>query len=135
MSEPRGVVRSIARATQHIDFSGLRWSKITPTNIDGVLDFAKRLFGFLEFKMAGAPFPAGQRYLFEAIRQAIVRGETMCVVLIAEHEAIDARMPIVASTAAVIEILDGPEWRAPLRPVTVREAIETYLRRAFPEAA
>jgi len=134
LDRPRGVVRSVARATQHIDYSGLRWDKITPSNIDGVLDFSGRLFVFLEFKTVGAPMAFGQRLLFSNLHRAMARNGVACAVLLAEHVTLDPKSAIGASEALVVEILDGPQWRAPLRSVTVREAVESYLRRIFPQA-
>lgn len=131
----RGVIRNLQRAMQHVDYSGLRWNSITPTNIDGLLDFSGRLFVFLEFKGQGAPLPLGQRIALRNIHRAITKGGAVCVVLLAEHYAADPAVAIQASTAVVIEILDGANWRQPLRLVTVREAVDTYLRRTFPEAA
>ena len=44
----RGVIRNRQFAQQLRDFSGLRFGKITPTDIDGFMDFGDRLFVVLE---------------------------------------------------------------------------------------
>lgn len=128
--DERGAIRNPERASQHVDYRGLRWGRITPTNIDGLLDFGARFFFFVELKLRGAPFALGQRLALANVRAAIVDGGKRCVVLVAEHDQADPRTPIPAHSAEVIEILDGQVWRKPSRSVRVREAIDHYLRAA-----
>lgn len=61
----RGVLRNAAYAKQQIVFAGMKWGTITPTDIDGFIDFNDRLFVFIEAKYGNAPLGIGQRLALE----------------------------------------------------------------------
>lgn len=44
MEEVRGKAHNPGRYKQLVDYSKLCWGKITPTDIDGAIDFGGRLF-------------------------------------------------------------------------------------------
>lgn len=66
----RGKIRNREFATQIRDFSGLRYGKITPTDIDGFLDFGNKLFVFIESKYGTGRLPYGQRLALERLCDA-----------------------------------------------------------------
>jgi len=70
MSE-RGVIRNRGAAQQLRDFSGLRYGRITPTDIDAYMEFGGRLFVFVEAKYGGAVLPYGQQLALERLVDAI----------------------------------------------------------------
>lgn len=51
----RGIIRHRRRRLQVNDFSVLRYGRITPTDIDGFLDFGGRAFVFIELKHGDVP--------------------------------------------------------------------------------
>ena len=59
MSE--SLIRNRDYMRQIKDFSGLRFGKISPTDIDGFLDFGNSLFIFVEMKHGDARIPYGQK--------------------------------------------------------------------------
>jgi hypothetical protein len=67
----RGVIRNRAAAQQLRDFSGLRYGRITPTDIDAYMEFGGRLFVFVEAKYGGALLPYGQQLAIERLVDAI----------------------------------------------------------------
>jgi hypothetical protein len=66
----RGVIRNREAKQQIADFSGLRYGKITPTDLDAFLDFGNRLFVFVECKYMNAPLSYGQRLALERLVDA-----------------------------------------------------------------
>jgi len=48
MSCARGTIRNATSALQLRDYSGLCWDRITPTDIDGLIDFGGRAFVLFE---------------------------------------------------------------------------------------
>lgn len=132
----RGVIKNVERKMQLADFSGLRWGKITPTDIDGLLvsvsgllDFGGELFIALELKTCGAGMPRGQRYALRNLSSAIARGGAACHVLVAEHDT-PVGTAIDAANADVVELCENGQWRLPSRSVKVREAVDFYLMEA-----
>jgi hypothetical protein len=81
----RGAIRDRARAEQGRDFTGLRYGRITPTDIDAFLDFRGKAFVFIEAKLIGAQCPWGQERAFERVCDASQRGGVESVYMLAEH--------------------------------------------------
>jgi hypothetical protein len=55
----RGKIQYRERARQIIDFSGIRYDNITPTDIDGFFEKADKAFVFYEYKLEGCEMPHG----------------------------------------------------------------------------
>lgn len=118
----RGKVRNVALATQYRDYSGLRFERnITPTDIDGSLDFGGKLFVLLEYKAKGAPMSEGQRMHLESHAKAINEGSKKAAVLVCEHETKPGE-PIDGAAARVVEYIwwGNQSWLQP------RLSIDTY---------
>lgn len=117
----RGVIRNRQYATQVIDYSGLRFGNITPTNIDGQLDFGGKLFITLEYKYRGATLPTGQRKHLEYVANNSVKP---WYVIVAEHTS-DG--DIDAASATVVEAYYNynrrRRWKSIGERITVFEAI------------
>jgi hypothetical protein len=118
MSE-RGEIRNRERAGQLIDFRGLRFNRITPTDIDGFIDFGNELFVVLEYKCGGAPLPQGQRLALERYASA---AKVPCYVLIGEHE--NTSGDIDGANSHLREYWNGCAWRAPKTDLTIKQAVD-----------
>lgn len=103
------------------DFSGLRWDAITPTDLDGLIDFGNQLFVFIELKFKGAPLPNGQRLALERVVDAIERVPTIAIV--AYHET-PAGMDIDAARAVVTAYRWRRRWHLPRRAIFLKDAID-----------
>lgn len=57
---PRGVIRNRQQSNQVRDFSGLRFGKITPTDLDGLIEYKGKGYVLLEVKHEDAELPFGQ---------------------------------------------------------------------------
>lgn len=97
---PRGAIRNREYANRIRDYSGLRVGNMTPTDIDGVLDYHARAYFILELKYSGTPVPYGQRLLLERLCDDLHRSKPTLLV-IAEHSSsgdIDAANCIAVET-------------------------------------
>jgi hypothetical protein len=64
----RGVIANRDRAKQIISFRGLRFGNITPTDIDGLIEYKNQCFLLVEFKHFSKPdMPEGQRLALERL--------------------------------------------------------------------
>ena len=85
-SNQPGVIRHRARSLQVNDFRGLRYGKITPTDVDGAIDFDGRLFIFVEAKFVGTPIGRGQELFLERVVDALeLRPVRYAFAIIADH--------------------------------------------------
>lgn len=128
----RGEIRNRAYAAQIRDFRGLRFGKITPTDIDGFLDFGDRLFVFVESKFGGSVMPYGQRLALQRLCDSChVPPRRHAIVLIAAHMS---DTDIDFANANVTEYRWFGKWIHEGRNVTVRAAIDGLANRYLREA-
>ena len=122
--DKRGVIRNREFAQQIRDFSGLRYGKITPTDIDAFMDFGNQAFVFIEAKHGDAPLPYGQRLALERLCDATAKAGIKALVLIARHDTQD---DIDFAALPVSQIRLNGKWRKTNTPQTVRSAIDGFL--------
>lgn len=125
------LIRNRANLAQVCDFRSLRFGKITPTDIDGLIDFGGRLWVVFELKYVGASMPRGQELAFERLCDALAC-TAPTVGFVAQH--MDER-DIDCGKAEVVRIRENGCWRYPSRVVSLREAVEFYRSRHHTEAA
>jgi len=127
MTIERGKAHSPHLSTQVRDFSGLRFNKITPTDIDCSMDFAGRLFIFVEAKLPQAELPCGQRLHLQLLTDTIVKGGAYAMAIICEHQ--NRTGEIDFANCAVLEYRWKGAWRVPKEPLTVKSIITQSLSR------
>jgi hypothetical protein len=81
----RGKIRNRDAGKQIIDYSGLRYNNITPTDIDGLIEYKGKAFIFYEFKFNNAPMPLGQRIALTRLVDAIQKGGTPAMLILCSH--------------------------------------------------
>ena len=100
----RGKIQNRLRSQQIIDFSGIRYKNITPTDIDGFFEKAGKAFVFYEYKLQGAEIPKGQELALTRIVDGLsVAGKT-AVLFICRHNEINPVNDIKAANAIVEKI-------------------------------
>lgn len=119
----RGEIYNPKRAGQLRDFSGLRFGKITPTDIDGFIDFRNKLHIYIEAKYEDTELWHGQRLALERICDNC---KIPCTVVVVSHRQPVNEM-IDFANADVIEYRWERKWHHVTRPATCREFIEAML--------
>lgn len=114
------------RARQLRDFTGLRWGSITPTDIDGLIDFQNKAFVLFELKREGAEMPYGQELAIE--RTAILMNKQKpTIAFLAEHR--DDGEFIRAANAIVVSYFWNGDWWMDDREITLKQAIDNFLEK------
>ena len=122
-----GRVRNRKRAEQGRDYSGMKFGTITPSDIDGFMDFGGRLFVFIELKLVGAPFERGQKWAYERLVDACERVGIPSIVIVARHTTPDDQL-IPAASCVVSEFRIGGRWREPKDPsITLRAMVDLFV--------
>jgi hypothetical protein len=122
----RGKIRNKEFAQQIKDYKGLRWGKITPTDIDAFADFNNKVFVFIECKHGSSSMPYGQRLALERLCDACEIAGIKSLVIVASHN-VDCPNDIDISIQPVSLIRLNKEWRKPNTPQTVKSAIDGFL--------
>jgi len=119
----RGKIRNRKRAKQLRDFSGLRFGKITPTDIDAFLEFSDKLFVWIESKRVGASLPYGQKLALERVCDAVQEVRELAVVLVVEHD-VSVEKDIDLAKARVRLVRRDKAWTRVKEEVSCKEYID-----------
>jgi len=123
----RGKIRNREYSTQVRDFSGLRFGNITPTDIDGLIEYQDKAYVFIETKYRDSKLPDGQRLAFERLCDDLQRVKPT-LLIIASHET-DGDIDVAETK--VTEYRFKGKWRN--RIGTTKELIIAFLATLNPK--
>ena len=116
------------RARQINSFLGLiRRRNITPTDIDGIIDYNGKAFIILEGKYGDAELPKGQKMALENLANAILESKKKVVVIIFRHNVHNINNDIIVSQQLVSDIYFKRKWDKITVEKTVLEVIEMFV--------
>jgi len=126
----RGVIRNIARKQQINDFSRLRFGNITPTDLDGVIEYKDRGYIFFEVKHGDTPLPFGQKLCMERLVRDAPSNKT-AMAMVVEHEIADVNESIDVAECEVRELYSNIDakmrWRKPKRKYNALKLSECFI--------
>jgi len=125
----RGEIIYAARSQQINDFSGLLFGKITPTDIDGLIEYKDKAYVLLEVKYNNKDLPRGQRLAIQRLIDDVSNSGKAAIALIVSHDVEDTATSVPVADCAVRELYYYKEkrWRPPRLVMTTRQAIESFL--------
>ena len=121
-----GVFHSLPRAKQLIEFSGLRFGTITPTDLDGLIDYHNNAFAFFEIKSEGQQMPFGQALAFTRIVTHLERAGLKAALFVAEHCERDPDRQINAARCLVQRVFTRGVWTDVDGERPLREVIDEF---------
>ena len=122
----RGKIQNRLRSQQIIDFSGIRYKNITPTDIDGFFEKAGKAFVFYEYKLQGAEIPKGQELALTRIVDGLSTAGKTAVLFICRHNEINPVNDIKAANAIVEKIYWQGKWHKG-KNKTVKEHTDKFM--------
>lgn len=125
--DKRGKIQYRERARQIIDFSGLQYDKITPTDIDGLIEYKGKAYVFVEMKYSKAPIPYGQRLALERLVQDLTKSGKLATVFLCEHYVSDCEQDIDAKKTIVRSCYFNNKWRTDGKR-TLKERLDNFIR-------
>lgn len=96
--ENRGTIQNEEYAKRIINFGGLRYGNITPTDIDGVIEYHDTHIVFFEFKYGEAPLPYGQRVALERIVNNCANAGKQAILCVCRHNTPQGQQIDAANT-------------------------------------
>ena len=120
----RGEIRYRERARQINDYSCLRYGKITPTDIDGLLDFGNKLFVFIEVKYKRKAMDRGQELALERVCDGLFYAGLASYVIECSHAVANPSIDVDVAECVVIRYRFKRQWRTPKKAISVRAAID-----------
>ena len=106
----RGKIQNRERARQIIDFSGIRYNHITPTDIDGFFEYADKAFVFYEYKLNNAEMPRGQQLALMRVVDGLSAAGKNAVLFLCRHTEENPSNDILAADAIVEKIYWSGKW-------------------------
>ena len=118
------------RARQLIRFDGLKYGNITPTDIDGLIEYQNKLWILYEAKYADKDVPQGQRLALERFIQNVKGDGKHGIAMIVQHDVKDTRKEIFLGSCKVREIYttENPTWKQITFPVTAKIMSDIYIK-------
>ena len=114
---------------QIIDFSKIKFGKITPTDIDGIIDYKNRLWIIIEMKYGNAKLPFGQRLALERLCDDLASGGKQAIVFIARHFVDNADNEIPAEKTVVSEYRYDGTWRSAPTDWFLSDAVNGFVEK------
>jgi hypothetical protein len=125
--DERGVIRHEARAKQLFIFKNLRYGNITPTDVDGLIEYQNKAYIIFEIKYGYAKMPLGQRIALERLQRDLSLSGKASVLFVAQHEIKDTSENVDVSKAVVRQYYFEDKWRVPAIETTLGEAIDEFI--------
>lgn len=119
-----GMIRNSNMVKQAIDFKGVEFGKVHPTDIDCVLEFDGKHLILIEVKKAGNNIPMGQKNVLERIANNW-RGNS--IVLKVEHECDEHRDIPIQQCLLTLYYYKG-KWHKPKKNKILTEVIHDLLK-------
>lgn len=104
------MIQNRDRLNQFIDYSGLMFGSIHPTDNDGEIEYHDKAWIFFEIKYRHKDIPYGQRIALERKTDDIERGGKSAVLFVAEHYVDDVKQDIDAATCKVRAMYFKGRW-------------------------
>lgn len=123
----RGAVRNHARKRQCVDYSGMRFGKITPTDLDGLIEYHNESFALMELKHRGADLEYGQRTALVRMVDAITRSGKRAALFVASHQIDDPGQDIPADRCSIRAVYQRGSWSEDEAGKTLLEAVDAFL--------
>lgn len=124
------IERGKIRNKNHVptkDYSGLQYGKITPTDIDGFMDFGNKTFIFIELKHGNGEIPFGQKLALERLCDACGTEERTSAVLVARYRRDGGDIDV--APLPVSEYRISRQWHTPKQLISVKQAIDLLVQR------
>lgn len=123
----RGVIENRERRRQIVDYSGMSYGTITPTDIDGVIEYRNMAFVYIELKHGDDKVPRGQELYIERQVDVCRAGGKQAVAMVAEHDVDDPQDDVDAAACKVRRIYYDGEWFDDGLKRTLREAVDSFI--------
>jgi len=123
----RGKAHTPARSTQERDFRGLTYGKITPTDIDALIEYHDEKYVLIEAKSGNAQISFGQNLAFERLCDDLQN--TKPTLLIYARHNIPTDKPIDFAICIIDKYRYKKEWYYCYK--NVKELIDIFLKAAL----
>lgn len=123
----RGVIQHRQRAKQILDFSELKFDKITPTDIDGFIEWHDKAAVFFEVKYGDAEMPKGQKLALQRTADNFQAAGKNTIILVCRHDIEDCSQDVNVGKTIVKGLYLFGKWYKPLKKATAKDITTWFL--------
>jgi len=132
----RGIIRNIKYARQRADFNGMRFGTITPTDIDGFVEFGDQVFVFIETKHGDAALPTGQRLAIERVCDRVQNSGAEAMVMVLHNVETGNTLPTYQiAPLPVTQYRYRGKWFTPKETISALQAVDKFRKKCSGIAA
>lgn len=124
----RGKIRNRNIASQIRDFTGLKFANVTPTDIDGFIEFNNCIYILIETKYQIDDIPEGQERALVNLIDTIFESSKKGLLIIAIHNN-PSEEDILFHKCIVSRYRSRKNWYKPKKRQTVKDIINLYLKK------
>lgn len=104
------MIQNKSRYNQFVDYSGLIFGTIHPTDTDGEIEYKNKAWIFFEIKYRNKDVPYGQKIAFERKINDLTKGGKNAVYFVAEHYVDDVDIDVNAASCKVRSFYYKQHW-------------------------
>jgi hypothetical protein len=127
MDVARGVIRDRDRARQVRDFSGMLYGTITPTDIDGLIEYRNKCYVLFEEKLGDAKLPRGQELALERICDDL--GAIKPTIFIVASHNTEPDQDIDVANSQVVKFRFRSRWYPIKNKMTTKDLTTKFIAR------
>ena len=123
------LIQNPYRASQVLDYAGMLEAPLSPTDIDGLIEWHNRAYIIIEVKHGHAQMRKGQRLALERMVKDFNKAGKSAVAIVVEHYVDDTQKSVFVASKIVREVYFDVErqWRSPHGKVTARDFVQGYI--------
>lgn len=124
-------IQNRSRARQIIDFSGIKYGNITPTDIDGGFEKQNEVFVFFEMKYGDAEMPTGQKLFLTRLVDICDTAGKKAVLFLCHHNVWNTEKDVIAAESTVTDIYFRGRW-SKAKGETLKVMTDRFMAWALP---
>lgn len=126
--QDRGKIVNEKRKQQINDFSNLLYGKITPTDIDGLIEYKNKLYILFEIKYKDTELPRGQKLALQRLVVDLSLAKK-AICFIANHEIHNTNKHINVSECNIREMFYKNKWIKVNKNITLKRCIDLFIKK------
>lgn len=123
----RGKIQFRDRSRQIIDFSELQYGSITPTDIDGLIEYKGIAYAFIEMKYGVVEMPKGQKLAIERIINDLQKSGKLSAAFLCQHNVQNPEIDILAANSIVRSCYFNKIWRLDGKK-TLKQRLDAFIQ-------
>ena len=124
-----GVYKNIEEGKKIIFFEGMSFGQhglISPTDIDGAIEYGDRAWLIYEVKKKGTSVPQPQELMLERFARDMHRAGKDSIVIVAEHDKDTERINLKDCPVRKY-LVNDKKWKYPKKPVTTKALTDWFI--------